>query len=263
MKTLFNSLMLTIFCSFIGQVALRAQDGYGGHWFLGLNGGAAWQQSDVKTIVGGGGGFYLGKNIFYSPTAPLSFDLRFRYLGTTTFGQDFQTTNVTNNSTLNSDYAFVYHNHRTAFNDLSLEGRINFENLRRKNRIWLSLYGGAGLGIYGVRYDQLDGDWVLGTPYTNLYNTISSDPTLSKDEIVNQILANRDGEYETPMHGQFSNNLRATFTPNVGIELGYWITKRFAIGVGHRVNWTFKDDFDGVIRGNGNNIHHYANLFMH
>ena len=263
MKTLFNSLMLTIFCSLIGQVALRAQDGYGGHWFLGLNGGAAWQQSDVKSILGGGTGFYVGKNVLYSPTAPLSFDLRFRYLYTATMGQDFKTTNVTNNSTLNSNYSFVYHNHRTGFNDLALEGRINFENLRRKNKIWLSLYGGAGLGIYGVRYDQLEGNLVTGTPYNNLYNTISSDPTLTKDEIISQILQNRDGEYETPMHGQFSNNLRATFTPNVGIELGYWITKNFALGVGHRVNWTFKDDFDGVIRGNGNNIHHYANLFMH
>jgi large repetitive protein len=272
MKTIFNNFLLTLLLGLSGMNSINAQDGYGGHWFLGLNGGAAWQQSDVKSILGGGGGFYLGKNVFYSPTAPLSFDLRFRYLYTATMGQDFMPTNIINNATLNgtgssfdpnySRLGYVYHNHLTHFNDLSLEGRINFENLRRKHRIWLSLYGGVGVGIYGVRYDQINGD-IFGTTYENLYSSTFADQSLTKDEIINNLIANRDGTYETPMRGTMNNNVRGTITPDVGIELGYWITPRFAIGVGHRVNWTFRDDFDGVIRGNGNNIHHYANLFLH
>jgi hypothetical protein len=284
MKTLFNYLLLTLFCSIIGQNALRAQDGYGGHWFLGLNGGAAWQQSDVKSILGGGGGFYLGKNVFYNEKAPLSFDLRFRYLGTHTYGQDFKKTDISTSSPLsnqvlngmsgdsskpnylvsNGGNNFVFHNHKTTFHDLALEGRINFENLRRKNRIWLSLYGGVGVSWYKVAYDQLNNLTSSNLEYFSLYNEIDSIVgNSSETEIADRLIDGRDGKYETWMDGSSKGKYKAIFTPNVGFELGYWITKRFAIGVGHRVNWTFKDDFDGVVRGNGNNIHHYANLFMH
>ncbi|WCL80713.1 hypothetical protein PPO43_12105 [Saprospira sp. CCB-QB6] len=260
-----------------GQLQAQESDGYGGHWFLGGGGGVAWQQSDACTQLGGGWTIYLGKNIYYSPTKPLSLDLRMRYMGTVTYGQDDQLTNIANNSLLNGqsnslfdpDYSvnnggtnFVYHNHRTAFNDLSLEARINFENLRRKHNIWLSLYGGIGLGWYRVAYDQLD-QRVLGfdEEYINLYNSVAGDSTLSSTEIVDQLVGGRDGDYETFTDGW--GDYSVMFTPSVGFEFGYWVTPRFAIGVGHRVNWTLTDNFDGIVRDGNNEIHHFSHLFLH
>ncbi len=257
-----------------------ANDGYGGHWFIGLSGGVAWQQSDPQTLLGGGWSLYLGKNIYYSPKAPLSLDLRMRYLGTLTYGQDFQATSIANNPVLNGqsgnlfdpDYSalgFVFHNHRTTFHDLSLEARINFENLRRNHNIWASLYGGVGIGWYRVAYDQIDERTAFGDEYTGLYSQIAGDSTLSEDQIVSQLLSGRDGDYETWMDGSLGGDYDAIFTPSVGFELGYWVTPRFAVGIGHRVNWTFRDDFDGVVSDRGavggasNNIHHYSNLFLH
>ena len=280
MKT-FYYYLLTALVALGGIQTIQAQDkdkdkGYGGHWFLGLSGGAAWQTSDACTQLGGGWSLYLGKNIYYSPTSPLSLDLRLRYLGTQTFTQDFETMNISNNPLYNGqitgvfgqpDYSgngFIYMNSRTGFHDLSLEARLNFENLRRKYRIWLSVYGGVGVGWYRTATDQVDQRITFDDNYANMYSNIAGDSSLTdRREIVNQLISGRDGIYDTWTGGFSDGKYRATFTPDVGFELGYWITPRFAMGVGHRVNWTFRDDFDGVLRGKANDIHHYANLFMH
>ena len=50
-----------------------------GYWTLGLNGGFAYQQSDVPTRFDGFGlGLTLGKNLYYAPNAPFSFSARGR-----------------------------------------------------------------------------------------------------------------------------------------------------------------------------------------
>ncbi|EJF52265.1 hypothetical protein SapgrDRAFT_0521 [Saprospira grandis DSM 2844] len=273
---IYSVLVLLLSLGSLGQLQAQESDGYGGHWFLGGGGGVAWQQSDACTQLGGGWTIYLGKNIYYSPSRPLSLDLRMRYMGTVTYGQDDQLTDISNNNLLNGqstslfdpDYSvsnggsnFVYHNHRTAFNDLSLEARINFENLRRNHNIWLSLYGGIGLGWYRVAYDQLDQRVFLDDEYINLYNSVAGDSSLSSSEIVDQLVGGRDGDYETFTDG--FGDYDVIFTPSVGFELGYWVTPRFAIGFGHRVNWTLTDNFDGVVRAGNNEIHHFSNFFIH
>ena len=273
---IYSVLVLLLSLGSLGQLQAQESDGYGGHWFLGGGGGVAWQQSDACTQLGGGWTIYLGKNIYYSPSRPLSLDLRMRYMGTVTYGQDDQLTDISNNNLLNGqstslfdpDYSlsnggsnFVYHNHRTAFNDLSLEARINFENLRRNHNIWLSLYGGIGLGWYRVAYDQLDQRVFLDDEYINLYNSVAGDSSLSSSEIVDQLVGGRDGDYETFTDG--FGDYDVIFTPSVGFELGYWVTPRFAIGFGHRVNWTLTDNFDGIVRAGNNEIHHFSNFFIH
>ena len=60
-------------------------------WELGLNGGAAWLKSDVKMKkLGPGFGFTFGQTYCYNETSPLFWGWRFRYLGATTYGQDYQ-----------------------------------------------------------------------------------------------------------------------------------------------------------------------------
>ena len=255
----FNSTITLLALFFLSFYQLRAQEieNHRGKFFIGLNGGAAWQQSDLTPQLGLGWGLYLGSNLLYGPNSPLSLDWRLRYLGTATYGQDtkFSTGANIKLPITNYDSSSLFMNHRTHFHDLSLEARINFEQLRRKSNIHLALYGGAGIGFYNVATDQLDN---TGADYRSLYNSI--DVNSSSAQIFNQIITGRDQVYETWLNNDAS--YKAFFTPNVGAELGIWI-KSFLLGIGHRVNWTFKDDFDAVSRGSNNNIHHYTHLFLH
>ena len=63
---IFSLLLLLVGTS---QLSFAQKDGKGsraGNWFLGLNAGGAWNQSDVCIEPGGGLGFYVGKNIEFS-----------------------------------------------------------------------------------------------------------------------------------------------------------------------------------------------------
>jgi len=255
----FNSTITLLALFFLSFYQLKAQEieNHRGKFFIGLNGGAAWQQSDLTPQLGLGWGLYLGSNLLYGPNSPLSLDWRLRYLGTATYGQDTKLSSgaIIKLPITNYDSSSLFMNHRTHFHDLSLEARINFEQLRRKSNIHLALYGGAGIGFYNVATDQLDN---TGADYRSLYNSI--DVNSSSAQIFNQIITGRDQVYETWLNNDAS--YKAFFTPNVGAELGIWI-KSFLLGIGHRVNWTFKDDFDAVSRGSNNNIHHYTHLFLH
>jgi len=250
-----------------GEGRVKAKGG--GYWTLGLNAGGAWNQSDIKARPGGGWGFYIGKSIFYNETSPISADLRFRYMGTWTYGQNhkdsvFGNSVLLNNSSFSNyqpDSLHFAHNHQTSFHDLSLELRFNFEQLKRSSNVLLSLYGGAGLGIYTPKFDQLDGISFGGTyDYESQLNFNQSDRDLCRD-----IIALRDGEYETDA---FENNpTRLTFTPSVGIEIGYWFSPSFALAIGHRTTFTLTNDFEGVRINNGSAlnsaIHHYTALLLH
>lgn len=225
----------------------------GGYWILGLNAGAAWQDSDIKARLGGGWGFYLGHSFYNPPNTFISADWRFRYMNTYTFGQNDRDTRF-GNTILADPMRFSYqpdsaafaHNHFTAFHDLSLEVRFNFEQLRRRYRVLFSLYGGVGLGIYGSKFDQLDQD---GDEYD--YTGVDFDQ--SERDVRRDIINFRDGRYETfAASDDFDDNLfRLGIMPSVGVELGYWFTPYFALAVGHRTTFTLKENFEGVSINNG------------
>ncbi|BDS09704.1 beta strand repeat-containing protein [Aureispira anguillae] len=252
------------------QVGGESRMGNGGaYWIFGLNAGGAWQDSDVKARPGGGWGFYMGPSIYNKPNSFFSADLRFRYLNTYTYGQNHKDELLGNS--IFAPPAFNYdpttkafaHNYRTVFHDLSLELRVNFEELRRKTNVWLSLYGGVGLGIYGTTFDQKD---ALGLDYD--YESI--DQTQTDDAICRDILSLRDDTYETSAFGldRFDDNLfKLGFMPSVGIELGYWFTPYFALGIGHRATFTLQDNFEGVKVDNGkalnSSVHHYTSFMLH
>ncbi|MCH2023027.1 MAG: hypothetical protein MK207_11165 [Saprospiraceae bacterium] len=249
-----------------GQVGENRMDNGGDYWIFGLNGGAAWQDSDVNARLGGGWGFYLGHSIKNKPNAFFSTDARLRYLNSTTFGQN-ATDNRFGNADLgdtlgyNLDTVNFAHNHKTEFHDLSVEMRVNFEELRRKQRIMLSLYGGLGLGIYGTKFDQLD-------KFKEKYNYENINFTRSDNAIKGDIIEMRDGDYETNAYSEADggNDFKVAFMPSIGAELGYWFTPNFALGIGHRTTFTLQDNFNGLTdlgKKNKESIHHYTSLMLH
>ncbi len=247
-----------------------------GYWTLGLNGGFAYQQSDVPSVLDGYGlGLTLAKNLYYQPGSGLAFDLRGRGLYTKTFGLDyFQSSGIDNNTALNGtnalDYTkmgngpgFVYQNNKTDHLELGLEGVVSFNKLREETNVILSLFGGIGLDWYNTKIDQADANGIYYSQYEAL------DPTASvsykKSQLRNAIL---DGVYETNAQGFEDGNGRLGIMPSLGFELGYQFTPKFSMGLGHKVTFTKTDLFDGqqwtndnTLTGN-NDIHHYTNLYM-
>ena len=74
-----------------------------GWWTLGINGGWAYQSSDVPTTYQGYGfGMTLAKNLYYQPGSPISFDARGRWLYSQSIGLDTKrATGLENNDALN------------------------------------------------------------------------------------------------------------------------------------------------------------------
>lgn len=248
-----------------------------GWWTIGINGGLAFQDGDVCTLLEGyGAGLTLAKNIYYQPGAPFSFDLRGRLLYTRTYGlDDFRSYGIDNNTALDGrnnaaiDYTsegggpgFVFQNHKSDIGELALEGVLTFNRLKEKTNVILSVFGGIGLDWYKTQVDQASGTGL----YTNDYQGI--DTTLSRSQIrstlKNSIL---DGEYETNADG-FKDGGKIDWMPSLGLELGYQLTPRFSMGIGHKVTWARTDILDGQmwdqnnIATGDNDRYHYTNLHL-
>lgn len=245
MKRIINTIpILLLFCIFgsnlYGQNSFLRQKG---HWTFGINGGWAYQQADVDaTLEGYGFGLTLAKNMFYAPNRPLSFDLRGRFLYANTYGLDRdRSLGILNNDAVNgtngnpnylTDPGFIYANHNTKIAELGLEGVIHLNRLRERTNFDISLYGGIGLDWYKTKTNQLNDN---GTSYANNYTTANSRSDLRSF---------LDDTYETNADG-FTNAGRLKFMPSLGAELYYWMTPRFALGLGHRVTFAQNDILDG------------------
>jgi large repetitive protein len=244
---------------------------------FGIDGGWAYQTSDVRTTFNGwGAGLTLGKNVAYRPGGLLSFDIRSRLLFTRSYGADWRTSaNLQDNKALNGssniginylldktnplDSSFVFANHRTGMGELDLEGVITFNRLRERTGIVLNLFGGIGFNVYRARIDQ-------GTADGNAYNYLSINQSNGKANILAQLDNLRDGKYESRADGSTGTGLRAGFMPDAGVELGYQLGRHFVMGVGHKVTFSRTDVLDGQ-RFNDQGIApndwaHYTNIFM-
>lgn len=246
-----------------------------GWWTLGLNGGIAWQSADVRANLNKawGGGLTLGKNLFYRPGGAFSFDWRGRFLISRTNGLDLDRSfGILNNEALNGsanngvnyrldritpvDSSFVFHNYRHTMGELGIEGVLTFNRLRERTGIVFSLFGGFGLDAWRTRLDQLD-------DAKQLYNYFTIDQNAGRASRRSQLAALRDGDFETPY-----NNMQIGIMPGAGLELGFQVTPRFMIGLGHKITFSLTDELDGQVWTNDNtetadnDWHHYTNLHL-
>ena len=244
-----------------------------GYWTFGLNGGFSYQSSDIRaTDQGFGFGATLGKSIYYEPGAPISLELRGRFLYARQYGLDpFRSYDIGNNDVLNGstglDYTtypsqlneprgFVYQNHKTDVGELALEGVLTLNRLRETTGVVASIYGGLGIDWYRTKMDQADG---IGNEYFAGYAGLSESATKSniRGELRSQIL---DGNFES-LADEFEDFGKLGIMPSVGFEIGYDLTPNFSIFGGHRITFSGTDLLDGHQWENPNkDIYHYTNF---
>ncbi len=249
----------------------NTQDRQQGDYTFGLNGGLAYQQSDVATDLSGFGfGLTYGKNLIYTPYAPFSLDVRSRFQIARSFGTDIRPSlGIANNEALNGektlDYTnepggdLVYANHKTNQVELGMEGVLTLNGLREATGLGLSFTGGVGLDWYQTKIDQRDANGL----YADGYNQIDAGGT--KPFNLSQLETIRDGEYETLADG-FGRAGKFGIMPSLGVEVDYDLTNNLAVGLGHRMTFSGTDLLDGqqwtnanTLTGN-NDILHYTSL---
>ena len=244
------------------------QDRQQGDYTLGINGGVAYQQSDVATDLSGFGfGLTYGKNLIYAPHSPFSFDVRSRFQIARSFGTDIRPSlGIANNDALNGentlDYSgeaggdLVYANHKTNQVELGMEGVLTLNGLRETTGLGISFTGGVGVDWYQTKIDQRDANGL----YTDGYSRI--DAGGAKPFNLSQLESLRDGEYETLADG-FGRVGKFGIMPSLGVELDYDLTNNLALGVGHRMTFSGTDLLDGqqwtntnALTGNNDRLHY-------
>ncbi|MEM6726083.1 MAG: hypothetical protein AAF598_18720, partial [Bacteroidota bacterium] len=268
----FQTILFSLLMSF---TFLGAQDydrqSTSGDWEIGINAGFAFQEGDIRIAPGWGVGLTLGKTLYHRPGGFVDLGLRGRFLYTQTYGRDFvRSTGIQNNTLFNgtraealdylTDPGYVYQNHQSHIGELSLEGVVTFNRLREKTGVILSLFGGLGIDAYQTNTDQLD---LLG----ERYDYASIDPTGRRSDIFNQLSGLRDFDYETLAEG-FEDDVRVSFMPSLGVELGYQADPRFSLGIGHRWTYALHDQLEGQqwtndnILTSDNDKYHYTNVWF-
>lgn len=236
-------------------------------WFWTLNTGVAWTTADVKNTDDNewGWGITLGKSFNYNYGRPVSFDLRFRYLTGTWYGQDFDTTgfgygnNALSNGTTNYNTTLGYAvlNHSTKVHELGLELVLHANNIRANSGWDPYIFGGINYSFYRAKGDQinskLNGEMYM---WDSLFTTSNFNQTSIKEYL--------DGDAETVLDGS-SNDFTGRFMPSLGIGLGYQLGKRFSLGIEHKTTFTMADVFDGSVNPNGkypNDWYHYTGAYL-
>lgn len=240
---------------------------------LGFNLGASWLQSDVKMKkLGGAGGFTLGQMYLQNDKSGLDWGWRFRYLNALAYGQDNKkATGIAYNPALNgfnngntnynTNGGFVYQNHKTTINELSLELVIGANRMRNKTKVYPYIFGGLGITQAVTKTNQLDG---ANLQYD--YISIDSNGTANSSQITSSLNTMYDGSYETFAEG--SELPRWKFMPSLGVGLGYQFSPGFSMGLEHKMTWALHDGLDGQQWNNDNTLsgtkdkYHYSSVWL-
>jgi hypothetical protein len=261
------------FCLYV-MPSLFAQSGQhydpNSNWFFGFNVGAAWNSTDIKNETNAGWGFTFGRSFNTRPEALFSWDLRMRYLQGTWYGQDFDTTNLTNYNPAympnnlqeyKDNPGYTVNNFSARNHHLGLELVLHANRLRQRTGWDPYIFGGANIVWNQTFSDLQNSDSSFGAAGQYVY-----DPTFINDAVINSTL---DGLYETEMNpGSIGSDYNLEFMPSIGIGLAYYFGPRFALGVEHKSTFTRKDDWDGFedatpgLWGRSNDIYHYTNGFL-
>jgi hypothetical protein len=279
MTRFYTSLLITI--GILLQAALTnaqttSETSTRGWYTFGLNGGLPFQQSDVRPLIlgGGGGGLSLAKNLYYSPQAMFSFDVRGRFQFMRTFGFDAQRSyTIQSNDALNGNDAwnyktyptvlrepkgFAFLNYRSDMAELGIEGVLNFNRLLERKHIILNLHGGLGINWFNTKINAANE--ANGTDYKIGFAGI--DTTKTKLEIVQKIRETvLDNTFETRADGIKSALGKVIFTPSAGVEWGYQFSPYFGATIGHKVIWSGTNVLDGQQWKNAtNDLQHYSSI---
>lgn len=241
-----------------------------GYWSIGLNAGSAYQSSDVQSLNGFGTSLTVGKNIFHRPSGVVDFGVQGRLAYMKSFGLNpYKSFNIENNRAVNGtngldyttfpketlvDQGFVYANHKTQMAEAGLEGVVTLNELKEKTGVTVKLFGGLGANAYYVETDQADAN---GNEYHKKYADLNDrEPTsLIKKNLKGAIL---DGVYESDADG-FEYGGKVGFMPSVGAEIGFQVTPKFSIDLGHRTTFSGTNQLDGEQWADSkNDIQHYT-----
>lgn len=243
-------------------------------WWWGVNMGATWQTSDMKTIPGFGWGITATKLSRYKDDRILFWGGRFRFLDGRNYGEDFtRFRGLQNNTVLNGSgttptsselnyyqngSGFLFRNYKMNLDELSFELMVG-PNAPRKYGVLMYLWGGAGFAYTQTKIDQLDAS---GVKYD--YSTI--DTTQSKSMIRTQLEGMWDGTYETVAQG--SSNPTWKFMPSAGIGIGKQFGQGFMIGLEHKITFTMDKVIDGNLYSSNtladpkNDWYHYTGFYI-
>jgi hypothetical protein len=224
---------------------------------LGIDVGVSYQTSDVRPVWGGWGfGLTYEKNMVHEAGGAFDLGIRGRLMYANSRGYDNRATvGVRDNPVpaYKSDASY-FANFWTSQGELAAEGVITFNKLREKTGVYATLFGGIGLVGYDVRLDQLDAN---GAKYD--YKSLGATPTVA------DVRAFHDGNFETSRLG--GDTLTGTGTmPSIGGELGFQVSPKFMIVLGHKWMFTQTDLFDGkeyinnVDKGVRKDFHQYTNI---
>jgi hypothetical protein len=262
---------ITVLILFAGTGNIFAQSTYVKErsWWLGLNGGIAWQHGDVRAKAGYGLGFTLEHSFINNDKSFLGTSLRGRYLFSSTSGQDYKKSyGIANNTALNgvdnnqtnylSSTGYVYQNYKSSIHDLDLELLINTNRLKARKGINLYAFGGIGYVGYKTSIDQLD---LSGNQYD--YTTVSD---FTKNITLLDLNSLKDHDYETPAEG--GTQRKFVLAPSFGGGISFRVVPNFYIGFEHKVTFPKTDLLDGQ-RWNNNNtlsgkndVYHYSNMYF-
>ena len=263
-STLKLSILAFILClSFSTFAQQTTHYNYNYPWTFGINGGLAWQYSDVNGGAGYGLGIDLAKRLGGNEGSWFALDARGRLLFARQYGQSYERVyNLNDYSALspfsvdNGGVGYAFHNHQTTMGELDLEGVITLNRLRERTGWSVQLFGGIGIGLYDVATDLDDG--------TGFYDYSLIDTTQSKSRIRGDIRNLRNRTYEGSATG-FDNGIRGAIMPSLGLGVGYQLTPRFSMGLEHKATWAQADNLDGVIDQSSNrpdDVHHYTSMYM-
>ncbi|MFT6923314.1 MAG: hypothetical protein ACJA1C_002327, partial [Crocinitomicaceae bacterium] len=239
-------------------------------WFFGLNVGAAWNTTDVKNETNVGYGFLLGRSFNYGYGKRTSFDLRLRYLRGSWYGQDYDTTDLTDYSpaymapglqSYKDDPGFTVNNFRTDVHELGLELAIHANRLRARSGWDPYIFGGINLA-----WNQTYSNLVQNDPFFPTSSQYQYDSVDISESYINFI---EDGTYDTPMNeGSLFDGWNVNVMPSLGIGIGYYFGPRFSVGIEHKTTFALKDDWDGyedLEKRWGmfeNDVYHYTNGYL-
>ena len=224
---------------------------------LGIDIGLSYLTSDVRAAWGGWGiGITYEKNMVHQKGGPFDLGIRGRLMYANSRGFDNRATAGVRDNPLSAyrGDSIYFANHLTHQGELSLEGVLTFNQLREKQGIYATLFGGLGIVGYDVRIDQLNAN---GAKYN--YKSLGATPSVS------DVRALHDGSFETSrLGGDTLTGISAM--PSVGAEIGFQVSPKFMIVLGHKWMFTGTDLFDGkefinkVDKGVRNDFHQYTHL---